>query len=103
MGFLFDEITKSIPAEEAIELTEEVRRAMDRQKHVWSLHPQRPEDVQYVGTRPGPSGYAYDYYVDRKGVYWYESRPEGSPVVISFIYDGMIRNRRGMHRRAPVA
>lgn len=103
MGFLFDKITKSIPAEEAIVISEEDRNAMDRQGHVWSLHPQRPENVEYAGTSPGPPGYAYDYYIDREGVYWYESRLETDPVAIRFIYDGMIRNRRGMHRRAPVA
>lgn len=103
MGFLFDRITKSIPAEEALELTEEAREAMGRQEHVWSLHPQRPEDVEYVGTGMGAPGYANDYYVDRQGVYWYESRPEKDPVALKFIYDGMIRNRRGMRRRAPVA
>ena len=103
MGFLFDKITRSIPAGEALPLTEETRKAMDRQEHVWSLHPQRPENVEYVGTGPGAPGYANDYYVDRQGVYWYESRPEKDPVAIRFIYDGMVRKYRGMRRRAPVA
>jgi len=103
MGFLFDKVIKSIPAGEALELTEEARQAMKGQAHVWSLHPQRPDDVEYVGTGPGAPGYMNDYYVDRQGVYWYESRPEAEPVAIRFIYDGRIKGHGRMRRHAPVA
>lgn len=86
MGFLFDTIIKTIPADHALELTQEAIEAMDRQEHVWSLHPQCPSGVVYVGTKLGEYNDAYDYYKDPQGVYWYESRPADSPVVTSFIY-----------------
>lgn len=88
MGFLFDTVINTIPADNALELTKEAIEAMDKQEHVWSLHPQRPSGPVYVGTRLVNEGYAYDYYIDTQGVYWYESRPASSPIVTTFIYGG---------------
>lgn len=88
MGFLFDTVINTIPAENALELTKEAIEAMEKQEHVWSLHPQCPSGVVYAGTRLGKYGEAYDYYIDTQGMYWYESRPAKDPVVITFIYGG---------------
>lgn len=90
MGFIlnWDTVLETIPAEQAKQLTKRDMEEMERQEHVWSLHPQQPEDVLYIGTRLAGNGYAYDYYQDESGTYWYESRKDTEPVVTKFHYGG---------------
>lgn len=96
MGFIlnWDTVLKTIPAEQAKQLPKRDMEEMAKQEHVWSLHPQRPEGVTYIGTGIVGNGYAYDYYQDESGTYWYESRKETEPVVTKFRYGGGRRCRK---------
>lgn len=88
MGFTFDTVIKTIPADQMQTLTEDQQEEKDKQERVASLHPACPKPVSYVGTRLGGYGEAYDYYRDEAGLYWYESRPATDPIVTEFIYEG---------------
>ena len=88
MGFTFDTVIKTIPADQMQTLTKEQLKEKDKQERVVSLHPACPKPVSYVGTRLGDYGEAYDYYRDEDGLYWYESRPATDPIVTEFIYEG---------------
>lgn len=90
MGFLlkWDTVTKTIPAEQAKWLSAGQISEMAKQEHVWSLHPQCPENVTYVGTRLTEYGKANDYYQDEAGVYWFESREITEPIATKFRYGG---------------
>lgn len=86
--FDFDTVLAEMPARKAKPLSADVEEQLKKQEHVWSLHPQCPEGVEYVGSRRGEGGYMYDYYVDGQGIYWHSSRKADVPVVIKFCYGG---------------
>lgn len=88
MLYDWDTVLETIPAEEARILSAGELEVMRRQGHIYSLHPQCPEDVRYVGTGPCQRGYVNNYYQGEDGAYWYDSRPAGQPVVTKFWYGG---------------
>ena len=100
MGFLlrWDTPMKTIPAEKAKEVPAGILEKMQKQGQVWSLHPQCPKPVTYVGTKVAGHGFVNDYYVDEQGVYWHESRLPEEPVVLKFIYGGGVCTKKHKKR-----
>lgn len=96
MLYDWDTVMETVPAEEARMLSASELEKMHKQEHIYSLHPQCPEDVSYIGSTLDRFGYAYDYYRDKNGTYWYDSRPATQPVVTRFRYGGgrLCRKRR---------
>ena len=88
MGFTFDTVIKTIPANEMKQLTKEQLEEKDKQERVASIHPACPKPISYVGSRLGNYGEAYDYYQDEEKTYWYESRLATEPIVTEFTYGG---------------
>jgi len=96
MGFLlrWDTPIKTVPAEKAKEVPVRILGEMQKQGQVWSLHPQCPKPVTYVGTKIAGHGFVNDYYVDEQGVYWHESRLPEEPVVLEFAYGSGTESRK---------
>ena len=99
MGHLLRWDTPTKTTDKARQIPVKILEEIEKQGQVWSLHPQCPKPVTYVGTKIAGYGFANDYYRDEKGVYWYESRHAGEPVVLEFNYgggtEGRNRKRRG--------
>ena len=110
MGFTFDTVIKTIPANEMKQLTKEQLEEKDKQERVASIHPACPKPISYVGSRLGNYGEAYDYYQDEEKTYWYESRLATEPIVTEFTYGGggktckeKTHQKQSLHTSAPAA
>lgn len=94
----WDTVLEALPADRARRLPPAAEEAVKKQGEVYSLHPQCPEDVAYAGTVPGTGGRAYDYYRDREGTYWYDSRAASEPVAVRFRYGGGPAHREAVQK-----
>ena len=94
----WDTVMEALPADRARRLPPEAEEAVKKQGEVYSLHPQCPEGVAYAGTVLGTGGRAYDYYRDREGTYWYDSRAASEPVVVRFRYGGGPAHREAVQK-----
>lgn len=103
----WDTVLEALPADRAWELAPAAEEEIREQGNVYSLHPQCPENVVYVGTSQGTGGNAYDYYRDGEGTYWYDSRAAHEPVAVRFRYGGgpehreAVQNARAARGRYP--
>lgn len=87
MGHLLRWDTPTKITDKAKQIPVKTLEEIERQGHVWSLHPQCPKPVVYVGTKIA-GHFVNDYYRDENGVYWHETRKADEPVVLEFNYGG---------------
>jgi hypothetical protein len=91
----WDTVLEALPADKAWGLPPKDAEGIRKQETAYSLHPQCPEGVVYVGTVSGRGG-AYDYYRDADGVYWYDRRAAAQPVAVSFRYGGGVLHQKSL-------
>ncbi len=88
MGHLLRWDTPTKTTDKAKQIPVKTLEEIERQGQVWSLHPQCPKPVAYVGTKIAGQGFVNDYYKDESGVYWHETRKADELVVLEFSYGG---------------